>query len=156
MNAVKQSTETQAQVTVKPLSGNKITTAKDTLALVATSIPVLGLLGSGVVWATGTYYVGDVNIATDRPFHNLTVKAFDIKGHESTFHTPRFQLMPGKYHLEITADDLSPRRADTVVSFNEQSTVAIELAEHSAAELVESVEATEKAKKRHWWQLWRH
>ncbi len=148
MNAVKQSTETLAPALVK--SNNKLSTAKDTLALMATSIPVLGLFGSGVVWAAGTYYVGDVNIATDKPFHNLTVKAFDLKGHETTFHTPRFQLMPGRYHLEITADNVSARRADTVVNFQQLSNVPIELTDEAVIET-----AAEKSKKRHWWHLWR-
>ncbi len=150
MNAVKQSTETLSPAVVTPSRANKIATAKDTLALMATSIPVLGLLGSGVVWAAGTYYVGDVNIATDKPFHNLTVKAFDVKGHETTFHTPRFQLMPGRYHLEITADNVSSRRADTVVNFQQLSNVPVELTDESTMEA-----AAEKSKKRHWWQLWR-
>jgi hypothetical protein len=56
-----------------------------------------------------------------KPFTTLTVKAFDKKGQESTFHTPRFQLMPGSYHLEIQADSAKPQHADAEVVFQRDS-----------------------------------
>lgn len=144
-------------------SGSKIVKAKDTMSLLATSIPVIGFLGTIAVWAATNYYVGDVIIATNKPFTSLTIKAFDKKGQESTFHTPRFQLMPGSYHLEIQADNDKARHADTEVAFQKVATIPIanseddEESKNQANDIAPDTasSSTESQKKRHWWQLWR-
>ena len=131
---------------------NKIVKAKETVSLVATAIPVVGFVGTIAVWAASNYYVGDVVITTDKPYTSLTVKAFDKKGQESTFHTPRFQLMPGFYHLEITADNGIPKHADATVAFHKNAAVAVTI---SQPDQQAQEQSEDSSKKRHWWQVWR-
>lgn len=148
-----------APSTVSNLSLNhgapsKLVKAKETMSFLATTIPVLGFVGTLAVWAATNYYVGDVQVETSEPFTALTVKAFDKKGQESTFHTPRFQLMPGSYHLEIQADNFKPQHADAEVVFQKVATVPLSIAEKNGeSDQVEN--SSESQKKRHWWQLWR-
>lgn len=134
---------------------SKIVKAKETMSFVATTIPVLGFVGTLAVWAATNYYVGDVVVETSKPFTTLTVKAFDKKGQESTFHTPRFQLMPGSYHLEIQADNFKPQHADAEVIFQKIATVPVSITEENSAEGNQAEDSTNSQKKRHWWQLWR-
>jgi hypothetical protein len=135
---------------------SKIVKAKETMSLVATTIPVVGFVGTLAVWAATNYYVGEVAIEANAPFTSLTVKAFDKKGQESTFHTPRFQLMPGSYHLEIQADNGKPQHVDAQVAFQKVAAVPVEVkANTEEASNQDSSEASENQKKRHWWQLWR-
>lgn len=136
---------------------SKIVKAKETMSLVATTIPVIGFVGTLAVWAATNYYVGEVAIEANAPFTSLTVKAFDIKGQESTFHTPRFQLMPGSYHLEIQADNGKPQHADAQVVFQKIATVPVEVKANTeeANNQDSNDQASENQKKRHWWQLWR-
>ncbi len=143
---------------------SKIVKAKDTMSLLATSIPVIGFIGTVAVWAATNYYVGEVEVATEKPFTTLTVKAFDKKGQESTFHTPRFQLMPGAYHLEVQADNGKPQHVDATVVFQKVATVAVNTSEDndqssntgtdSDSQSAENISA-ENQKKRRWWQIWR-
>ncbi|MBP9094513.1 hypothetical protein KBI23_26070 [bacterium] len=134
---------------------SKLVKAKETMSFVATTIPVLGFVGTLAVWAATNYYVGDVVVETSKPFTTLTVKAFDKKGQESTFHTPRFQLMPGSYHLEIEADNNKPQHADAEVVFQKTATVPVGIAEENSEERNQAEDSTNRQKKRHWWQLWR-
>ena len=134
---------------------SKIVKAKETMSFVATTIPVLGFVGTLAVWAATNYYVGDVIVETSKPFTTLTVKAFDKKGQESTFHTPRFQLMPGSYHLEIQADNFKPQHADAEVVFQKIATVPVGISEGNSEANNQAEDSTNTQKKRHWWQLWR-
>lgn len=134
---------------------SKIVKAKETMSFVATTIPVLGFVGTLAVWAATNYYVGDVVVEISKPFTTLTVKAFDKKGQESTFHTPRFQLMPGSYHLEIQADNFKPQHADAEVVFQRIATVPVGITEENRDASSEAEDSANSQKKRHWWQLWR-
>jgi len=149
-----------ANASAKDGAPSKIVKAKETMSFVATSIPVIGFVGTIAVWTATNYYVGDVVVETSKPFTTLTVKAFDKKGQESTFHTPRFQLMPGSYHLEIQADSAKPQHADTEVIFQKTATVPVSI--NGSTEDLSSKEQSSETensansqKKRHWWQLWR-
>ncbi len=158
--AFSQAPNVVANTSAKDGAPSKIVKAKETMSFVATSIPVIGFIGTISVWAATNYYVGDVVVETNKPFTTLTVKAFDKKGQESTFHTPRFQLMPGSYHLEIQADSAKPQHADTEVVFQKTATVPVSInasdEEQSSKEpSIEAETSTDRQKKRHWWQLWR-
>lgn len=154
--AFEQAPNMVANASARDGAPSKIVKAKETMSFVATSIPVIGFVGTIAVWAASNYYVGDVIVQTSKPFTTLTVKAFDKKGQESTFHTPRFQLMPGSYHLEIQADSAKPQHADTEVVFQKTATVPVSVEAQSSSEQSSATEnSAENQKKRHWWQLWR-
>ncbi len=126
--------------------------AKETLNILGTALPILGAFGTCFVWTVANFYVGDVEIQTSRPFSTMTVKVFDEKGSEATFHTPKFQLMPGNYHLVIDADKNSTQQADTNVAFHAKTIVQVQLP--SDLERPEAEAAT--AKPKHFWQkLWK-
>lgn len=144
-----------AKISAKDSTPSKIVKAKETMSFVATSIPVIGFVGTIAVWAATNYYVGDVVVTTSQPFTTLTVKAFDKKGQESTFHTPRFQLMPGSYHLEIQADNAKAQHADTEVVFQKTATVPVSINASPEDQNSDSENSAAGQKKRHWWQLWR-
>jgi len=138
-----------------PATPSKIVKAKETMSFVATTIPVLGFVGTLAVWAATNYYVGDIVVETSKPFTTLTVKAFDKKGQESTFHTPRFQLMPGSYHLEIQADNCKPQHADAEVVFQKVASVPVSTSVENDETSNQAENSVDNQKKRHWWQLWR-
>lgn len=76
---------------------------KETLSVVTASLPVLGAVGTVFVWAAANFYVGEVNVTPIGKYDAILVKVYDKRGQETTFHTPKFQLMPGSYHLVISA-----------------------------------------------------
>ncbi|MCC6977204.1 MAG: hypothetical protein IT343_02695 [Candidatus Melainabacteria bacterium] len=128
------------------------TRTKDILTILVTALPIIGALGTFFVWTATNFYVGDVEVQTSRPFNTITVKVFDPKGCEATFHTPKFQLMPGNYHLVINADSYSAQHADTNVAFHAKTKVQVELP--SDLERAEAQAEPVKAKKK-FWQFWR-
>jgi hypothetical protein len=134
---------------------SKIVKTKETLGLISTTLPIIGAIGTLCVWLISTYYVGDVELLTigDKQLSRVTVKVYDPKGHEATYHTPKFQLMPGSYHLEITPEGQATQHADTEVSFNKRTEVKIALTEPQADN---EKPADEQNVKKRWWQFWRH
>jgi hypothetical protein len=135
--------------TTSPAAGAART--KDILTILVTALPIMGALGTFFVWTAANFYVGDVEVQTSRPFNAITVKVFDSKGSEATFHTPKFQLMPGNYHFVINADNNGTQHADTNVAFHAKTKVQVELPSD-----LERVEAqVEKAKPKRFWQIWK-
>lgn len=128
------------------------TRTKDILSILGTGLPILGAVGTVFCWTAANFYVGDVEVQTSRPYDTITVKVFDNKGSEATFHTPKFQLMPGNYHLVINADNLGTQHADTNVAFHAKTKVQVELPSD-----LDRKEAQEepKAKSKHFWQFWK-
>ncbi len=122
------------------------------VSLVSTSLGVLGAVGTLFVWLTANFYVGDVEVRPDKALESVAVKAYDQKGQEASFHTPRFQLMPGKYHLEIVANGGTARHTDVVVNFRDTTVVDVEVSS-AADEGEDKRERTQR--KKHWWQFWR-
>jgi hypothetical protein len=128
------------------------TRTKDTLTILVTALPIVGALGTFFCWTASNFYVGDVEVQTSRPYNAITVKVFDNKGSEATFHTPKFQLMPGNYHLVINADNLGSQHADTNVAFHAKTKVQVELPSD-----LDRKEAQEepKAKRKNWLLFWK-
>lgn len=98
---------------------------KDTLSLASTALPIAGAVGTLAVWIAANFYVGEVQITPDRPFSTLEVRVSDKKGQESVFHTPHFQLMPGKYHLEVTVDSHFKHHADIKAAFQKSTNILV-------------------------------
>jgi hypothetical protein len=136
-------------VTAGPSSAAR---TKDILTILVTGLPIVGAIGTFFCWTAANFYVGDVEVQTSRPYSTITVKVFDNKGSEATFHTPKFQLMPGNYHLVINADSLGAQHADTNVAFHAKTKVQVELPSD-----LDRQEAQEepKAKGKHFWQFWK-
>ena len=120
VNSIQSAKSTQTDAGAKP--PGKL---KEHLSLASTALPIAGAVGTLGVWLAATFYVGDVQIATDRPFNTLEVRVSDKKGQESVFHTPQFQLMPGKYHLEVTVDSQFKQHADIKTVFRKSTTIAV-------------------------------
>lgn len=127
------------------------TRVKDTLSVLTTALPIIGAVGTLFVWMTANFYVGDVNIKVPSAYNNLSVKVYDPRGQEGTYHSPNFKLMPNTYHLVITVDENKPQHADTTVTFGNVSVV--EVAPPAQNDSPEA--STEPGKKKRWWQIWR-
>jgi hypothetical protein len=127
--------------------------AKETLNLFATAVlPIVGALGTLCVFLIANFYVGDVEVSPASPFHTLEIHAYNKKGQEAIFHSPRFQLMPDDYHFEITIDSAVKQQADAAVRFRERTLVKIN---QPAAPLQPDLTQADSVKKKHWWQLWK-
>lgn len=101
---------------------------KETLSVASTALPVAGAIGTLAVWLAANFYVGEIQITPDRPFNTLEVRVSDKKGQESVFHSPHFQLMPGRYHLEVTVDSQYKQHADIKSVFRHNTAVPIHIA----------------------------
>ncbi len=146
-----QTLEPKEKVFTTTAQPGSATRTKDILAIMVTALPIIGALGTFFVWTMTNFYVGDVEVQTSRPYSAITVKVFDTKGQEVTFHTPKFQLMPGNYHLEIVADNNGIQHADTNVAFHAKTNVQVELPSD-----LDSAAANEVAPKRkYFFQFWK-
>jgi hypothetical protein len=167
-------TETQPK---EPTPGGK--RVHDFLNLATKVLPVAGAVGTLFVWLTANFYVGDVQVAPDHPFNAIEVKVSDKRGQEATFHTPKFQLMPGNYHVQVAVDSQSNQHADIKVVFHRKSLIPISMPQGAApktrrddmvalGDAHEDGRAEEKAQPvpdeeqtsspplhRHWWQFWK-
>lgn len=146
-----QTLEPKAKVVTTIAQPSSATRTKDIMAILVTALPIIGALGTFFVWTMTNFYVGDVEVQTSRPYSAIAVKVFDTKGQEVTFHTPKFQLMPGNYHLEITADKNGVQHADTNVAFHAKTKVQVELP--SDLDRAEAQEETPRRK--YFFQFWK-
>ena len=127
--------------------------AKETLNLLATAIlPIVGALGTLSVFLIANFYVGDVEVTAPHTFSTLEVHAYNKKGQEAVFHSPRFQLMPDDYHFEIAVDSRPKQHADAAVRFRERTLVQVS---QPAASPSSDPTTANIAKKKHWWQVWK-
>src|SRR5258706_15917585 len=99
--------EQMSQSTISPPPSptipGKIDQTHKVLGIVSTSLGICGAVGTVFVGLAMNFYVGDVEILPDKPVDSIEVKVYDNKGHEAVYHSPRFQLMPGDYSIDVTA-----------------------------------------------------
>lgn len=117
------------------------------LSTISTTIAILGFLGTAGVWLAANFYTGLVEIKPLGKPDFVAVRVYNQKGEASTFHTRRFPLMPGEYHLEIKTSERDPFHADTVVKFTQTSVVEVPVDADAAT--------TDNASRRRWWQIWK-
>jgi len=135
----------------------EIDRAKDYVGFMVAALPLIGAIGTVFVWFCSAFYVGNVELTTNKPFRTILVQAFNEKGNESEFHSPRFQLMPGDYVLRVTLDKDLPVQCGAIVKFHEKSIIpleepkAITFQDESTSDDGDTV----KHSKKHWWQFWR-
>lgn len=145
---------------------NRVAKTKDTLSLATTALPIVGAVGTFFVWAAANFYVGDVEIQANRAYNDLTVKVYDAKGQEATFHSPKFQLMPGSYHIVMNADESKAQHADAKVAFQQKAKINLNLPEEEKqstdsesdrkkASDAKADDDETKSKTKRWWQFWR-
>ncbi len=106
---------------------SKVEKTQSLLSLVSTTIGLIGVAGSVFAFATATFYTGSVEVKPDRDVPGVVVKVYTKEGHESVFHAKHIDLMPGSYHLEISAPDSKVVHYETKVRFHKTSTVPISL-----------------------------
>lgn len=128
----------------------KIESANKYLGLVSTLIGVVGGVGALFVWCAANFYVGDVEIQTSVPVDSIIVKAYDHKGQETTFHTAKFQLMPGSYHLDISPVGAKHTHSDVQIQFAHKTVIPMTIVPGDDAD-----SGDYRSEKRHWWQFWR-
>jgi len=142
-------TDTDSSVALTTNNKSKTAKTKETISLLSTAVPLLGVLGTAFVWAAANFYIGTVDIKPAADYQDIVVQVFDQKGSEQQFHTPHFLLQPGKYHLAISLDKKGAQHLDTEVKLG--ATSNIKLTEPAPAGGSES----SKDSRKHWWQIWK-
>lgn len=130
-----------------PLPGTsktKVEKVNSYLSTVSTTLAILGGVGTLGVWLAANFYTGLVEVRPQGPAEFVEVRVYDQKGESTTFHTRRFPLMPGEYHLEIKTSEKAPFHADTTVQFTKTSVVE-----------VPAQTDLDNESKRRWWQIWK-
>lgn len=128
----------------KPGGKTRVEKVNTYLSTVSTTLAILGGVGTLGVWLTANFYTGLVEVRPQGAAEFVEVRVYDQKGESTTFHTKRFPLMPGEYHLEIKTSEKAPFHADTTVQFTKTSVVE-----------VPSEPVIENESKRRWWQIWK-
>lgn len=126
-------------------SPSRVETTQKYLGLVYTSLGIAGAIGTIFVWLAANFYVGDVEIRDNGNVDSLTVRVFDRRGQEYTYHGRKFQLMPGDYHFEVTVPEGPAQKFDASVRFNELTVLSV--AAGSTGQ--------KSGPSRRWWQFWR-
>lgn len=143
--------KTEPSVAETTSGKTKSAKTKETISFLSTLVPLVGVLGTGFVWAAANYYVGTVDIKPDGDYQDISVQVFDQKGVEQDFHTPHFLLQPGKYHMAITVDKNGVHHLDTEVKLG--ATANIKVVEPKSA--AENAAESNNESRKHWWQIWK-
>jgi hypothetical protein len=134
---------------------------REVLSLLATAIlPILGALGTLFVFLVVNFYVGDVDVAIPTGYQTLEVHAYNPKGQDAVFHTPHFQLMPDRYHFEVSVNGKPREHADAAVQFRHSTKVvllAAAIQDSNASVEQPAQEQTEppQSPSKRWWQFWK-
>lgn len=118
----------QVSTTANPHVPGQKSRAREMLRTVSMTLPIIGAVGTGFVWIAANFYVGDVEVVSSTPVRSIVIDAFNKRGQSATFHTQRFQLMPGAYHLEVTAEGRGKVPADVDVEFGKTKRITVNLA----------------------------
>jgi hypothetical protein len=134
-----------------------INKAKDYVGFMVAALPLIGAVGTIFVWIFSSFYVGNVELTTSKPYRTIFVEVFNEKGSESEFHSPRFQLMPGDYVLRVSMDKKMPTQIGAVVRFHEKTTIPLEEPTAATFEIDSGSDdqANVQRPKKRWWQFWR-
>jgi hypothetical protein len=133
------------------------TKAKDYLSILVTALPLIGAIGTVFVWVFSAVYVGNVELTTSKPYRSIFVQVFNEKGNQTEFHSPRFQLMPGDYVLQVFLDNQIPTKCAVIVKFHEKVVVPLQEPVQAATDVngkSDIQEGSDRPRKR-WWQFWR-
>ena len=138
-----------------------VSKTREVLSLLATAIlPILGALGTLFVFLVVNFYVGNVDIAIPNGYQTLEVHAYNPKGQDSVFHTPHFQIMPDRYHFEVSVNGQPREHADAAVKFRHSTKVILLAAANhessaNSAEIAQEQTPLTQSHARHWWQFWK-
>ncbi|MBY0359315.1 MAG: hypothetical protein K2W82_15040 [Candidatus Obscuribacterales bacterium] len=141
--------QTPERAAAQPAAKPKIERVHSYLTVASTAIGICGALGSLFVWLAANFYVGNIELKPEEQLDSLVVKVYNREGHESTYHSKSFQLMPGKYHLEVLLPENKSRHFDTEVIFQKTTEIPFSVSGDNS-------EPGYKRNKRSWWQFWRH
>jgi hypothetical protein len=135
----------------------EINKAKDYVGFIVSALPLIGAIGTVFVWICSAVYVGSVELTSQKPFRTIFVQVYNERGNESTFYSPRFQLMPGDYVLRVTLDKDLPTQCGAIVKFHEKTTIPLEQPKALTIqdESPSDDQVTPQNPKKHWWQFWR-
>jgi hypothetical protein len=126
------------------------------LNIVSTAFGICGAVGTLAVWGVANWYVGDVEMQADKPLESIVVKVYDNKGHEAQFRTPKFQVMPGDYHVEVTANGGKAQLLETHVEYGKKTVMPIVVLNEQEKAVEQTAEMKEASEhKKHWWRFWR-
>lgn len=145
MTKTDQKTVVEKEQSIADIAGSgksKVERADSMLSVVSKVMAIAGGVGTLFVWLCANFYVGHVSVNCPQEVQAVSIKVHGSKGQEITYHSKEIQLMPGHYHLEITADDHDPKHTEVDVAFAQKTVVDMESFE-------------QKSEKEHWWQFWR-
>lgn len=169
-----------APVVVVAGTKTKLEKTQSLLTVASTSVGLIGVIGSIFTYAAATFYTGTVEVQPQQDTPGVVVKVYTKEGHESVFHSKHIELMPGDYHLEISAPTGKVVHVETKVAFHKTHKVPVDLgqappasaqpAQDGSANIyadvfgtsnivnkpVEATAQPEPAHKKRWWQFWRH
>lgn len=147
-----ESSSSPSQATGPASAKSGVEKTQSLLTIISTSIGILGAVGTGTVWLASTFYVGHLELKTEKEQPGMAVKVYTKEGHESVFHTKWIDLMPGKYHIEVTGPKGQSQHQDIAVEFNKTHTVNVSFPEEES----KPVEAADSGKKKkRWYQFWK-
>lgn len=134
----------------QPVQKGKAEKLHTYLGMTSTTLGILGAVGTGFVFLASNFYVGDLEITTDKPVDSLQVKVVDKKGQAMTYYGTHVSLMPGSYHLEIGVPDLPDKKhMDATVELWKKTPIS-----YTVPDGAESKEPATEERKR-WWQFWK-
>jgi hypothetical protein len=102
--------------------------AREVLQMISMIIPIVGACGTLFVWGAATFYVGDIEVVTDKPAGDLLVNVYNQKGQAISYHVSKFQLMPGMYHIEVCTDGKQKFPMDLDVKFHSLNKIVVKSA----------------------------
>ncbi len=150
------STETKTGENKSPGQKTRLEKTQSLLSVISSSVGLIGVAGSVFAFAVSSFYVGSVDIKPDREYPGLSVKVYTKEGHESLFHCKHISLMPGEYHLEISAPEKKALHLDTKISFNKNNEIPVSFDGLDSSKPGQNAELNpESRSKKRWWQFWK-
>jgi outer membrane usher protein FimD/PapC len=134
----------------------KLEKADSFLGVAYKLIAISGLAGTAFVWLASNFYTGELVVMPDKEPQFVEIKVYDTKGQATLYHTKSVSLMPGTYHVEVSANGGKSQHADIQIAYGKQSGVPLVVDDSLKTDNKDNRESEEGDGAEHkWWRFWR-
>lgn len=133
----------------------RVEKADSYLGIVSKLVTIVAALSTVGFWLYSSFYVGTLELKTNAPVDDITLRLYNDRGEERVFRTDLVKVTPGRYRVVVDANGQQTGQYATDVKFNRVTVLNHSVVPEAApADAARTAQNAEKGNRK-WWQFWR-